>query len=103
MECVNQYSHAKANIKYMKNYDKSIESSYLMYLDANNLYGWAMSQKLPANDFKWVNNLSRFNQKFIKNYNENSDIGYFLDVDVEYPKNLFSSHKYLPFLPEIKN
>ena len=103
VECVNQYSHAKANIKYMKNYDKSIESSYLMYLDAKNLYGWAMSQKLPANGFKWVNNLSRFNQKFIKNYNENSDIGYFLEVDVEYPKNLFSSYKYLPFLPEIKN
>ena len=40
--------------KYMKNYDKMIESSYLMYLDADNLYGWAMSQKLPINDFKWV-------------------------------------------------
>ena len=38
----------------MKNYDKMIESSYLMYLDADNLYGWAMSQKLPINDFKWV-------------------------------------------------
>ena len=86
----------------MKNYDKNIESSYLMYLDANNLYGWVMSPKLHVNGFKWENDLSRFNEDFIKNYNENSDIGYFLEVDVEYPKKLFSSHKDLPFLPERK-
>ena len=96
------HRYAKANNKYMKNYDKNIESSYLTYLDANNLYGWAMSQKLPVNGFKWENDLSRFNEDFIKNYNENSDVGYFLEVDVEYPKKLFSSHKDLPFLPEIK-
>ena len=53
----------------------------------NNLYGWAISQKVPINDFKWVTNLSRFNENFIKSYNENSDIGHFLEVDVEYPKN----------------
>ena len=51
----------------MKNYDKSIKSSYLAFLDTNNLYGWAMSQKLPVNEFKWVKNLSRFNEDFIKN------------------------------------
>ena len=100
--CQSVHRYAKANNKYMKNYDKSIESSYLMYLDANNLYGWAMSQKLPVNGFKWENDLSRFNEDFIKNYNENSDVGYFLEVDVEYPKKLFSSHKDLPFLPERK-
>ena len=93
---------AKANNKYMKNYDKNIESSYLTYLDANNLYGWAMSQKLPVNGFKWENDLSRFNEDFIKNYNENSDIGYFFEVDVEYPKKLFGLHKDLRFLPERK-
>ena len=100
--CQSVYRYAKANNKYMKNYDKSIESSYLMYLDANNLYGWAMSQKLPVNGFKWENDLSRFNENFIKNYDENSDVGYFLEVDIEYPKQLWSYHKYLPFLPEIK-
>ena len=46
-----------------------------MHLDANNLYGWEMSQKLPVNGFKWVENLSNFNERFIKSYNENSDIG----------------------------
>ena len=84
----------------MKNYDKSTESSYLMYLDANNLYEWAMPKKLPINGFKWENDLSRFNERFIKNYNENSNVGYFLELDIEYPKQLWSFHKDLPFLPE---
>ena len=53
----------------MKIYDKSIDSSYLMYVDANNLYGWTMSKKLPVNGFKWKNDLLRFNEDFIKNYN----------------------------------
>ena len=92
--------YARANNKYMKNYDKNNESSYIEYLDANNLYGWAMSQKLPVNGFKWENDVSRFNEDFIKNYDENSDEGYFLEVDIEYPKQLFGSHKELPFLPE---
>ena len=86
----------------MKNYDKSIGSSYLMYLDANNLYRWAMSKKLPVNSFKWENDLSKFNENFIKNYSENSDVGYTLEVDVEYLKELWSFHKDLPFLPERK-
>ena len=72
-----------ANNKYMKNYDKKFESTYLMYLDANNLYGWAMSQKRPVNGFKWVKNLSTFNERFIKSYNENSNKGQFLEVDVD--------------------
>ena len=100
--CQSIHRYAKANNKYMKNYDKNIESSYLMYLDANNLYGWAMSQKLPVNGFKWENDLSRFNEDFIKKYNENSDVGYFLKVAIEYPKKLFGSHKDLLFLPERK-
>ena len=80
--CQAIYRYAKANNKYMNNYDKSIESSYLNYLDANNLYGWAISQKRRINGSKWVEDLSEFNEGFIKNYNENSDRGYFLEVDI---------------------
>ena len=80
------HRYAKANNKYMNNCDKSIESSYLMYLDASNLYGWTMSQKLPVTDFKWIEELSKFNESFMKNYDENSDKGYFVEVDVENPK-----------------
>ena len=62
-----------------------------------------MPQKLPLNGFMWYNNyLSDFSEDFIKNYNENSDVRYFLAVDVEYPKKLLSSHKDLPFLTERK-
>ena len=96
--CQAIFRYAKANNKYMNNYDKSIELSYLMDLDANNLNGWAMSQKLPINRFKWAEDLSEFNESFIKNYDGNSDREYFLEVDVEYPKNVFNSHKVLPFL-----
>ena len=94
--------YANANNKHMKSYNKSIISSYLMYLEANNLYGSAMSQKPPVNGFKWVKKLSKFNESSIKAYNENSDRGYFLEVDVEYPKNLFKLHKVLSFLLERK-
>ena len=61
-----------------------------------------MSQKLPVNAFKWVESLSKFNESFIKNYNENSNTGYFLEVDIDYPKELFSLHKDWPFLHESK-
>ena len=100
--CQATYRHAKANNKYMKNYVKNIESSYLKYLDANNLYGWAMSQKLLVDGFKWVKDLSKFDEDFIKKYDENSNTGYFLEVETEYPKSLFHSHKDFPFLSERK-
>ena len=97
--CHATHRYAKANNKYMKNYDKNKESSYIQYLDANNLYGWAMSQKLPVNDFKWVEN-NEINEDFIKNYDENNDKGYILEADVKYPKKLHDLHSDLPFLPE---
>ena len=62
-----------------------------------------MSQKLPVNGFKWEDDLSRFNERFIESYNKNSNKGYFLEADVEYPKKLFGPHKDLLFLPKRKN
>ena len=84
----------------LKNYDKNIESPYLMYLDANNLHEWAMSQILPINSFELMEQLCKFDERFIKNYDENNDKRIILEVDVEYLKNLFNLHCDLPFLPE---
>ena len=71
--CQAIHMSAKANNKYVKNCNDDTISSYLAYLDARNLYGWAMSQKLPVNGFKWVKTLSQFNEGFIRNYDENSN------------------------------
>ena len=100
--CHATYRYAKANNKYMKNYDKNKELSYIEYLDSSNLYGWTISQKLPVENFKWIekNDASRFDEKFIKNYDKNRDKGYTLEVDVEYPENLHTLHSDLPFFPE---
>ena len=95
--CQAIHKYAKANNKYMKSYNKDVISSYIEYLDAHNLYGWEMSQKLPVNGFICVKKLSRFNEIFIRNYDENSDQGYFLEVDVDYRKKLFDLHKDLHF------
>ena len=92
--------YAEANNKYIKNYDKNKESSFLMYFDANNLYRWAMSKNLPVDSFKWVDDLTMFTEDFIKGYDEESDIGYLLLVDIEYPKTLFMLRSDLPFLPD---
>ena len=74
--CHSIHRYAKANNKYMKHYNKK-ESSYLKYWDANNLYGWAMTQTVPANKFKRFEDISEFNPSFRKNYKEESDEGYF--------------------------
>ena len=86
--CQATYRYALANNKHMNNHDKNNESSYLEHLDANNLYGWAMSQKLPVRNFKKIekDNISKFDEEFIKNYDEDSDQGYILEVDVEFQK-----------------
>ena len=102
--CHSIHRYSKANNKYMKNYTNNEESSYIQYLDANNLYGWAMSKKSPTNGFKWIGNNEMAepvtNEEFIKNYNENDIKGYILEVDVKYPKNLHELYSDLLFLSE---
>ena len=100
--CQATHRYAKAKNKYMNNHDKNKESSYLEYLDANNLSGSAMSQKLPVRNFKWIEkgDISKFNEDFIKNYDENSDKGYIFEVDVKYPEKIRMLHSDLAFLPE---
>ena len=100
--CQSIHRYAKANNKYMKNYNRNIPSSFLLYLDANNLYGWAMCKKLPISNFKWTDYSSKYTENFIKNYDENSDGGSIRKVDVEFPKQLWGLYKDLPFLAERK-
>ena len=95
---INRY--AKANNNYIKEYDRNKESSYLKYWNVNTLYGWATSQKLPVDGFEWVKDTSQFNEDFMKSYNENSDQGYLLEVDIQYLEKLHELHNGLPFLPE---
>ena len=91
--------YAKADNKYMKDYNKDEEESFLQYNDANNnLYGFAMSEPLLVDGFEWMEDLSKIDEDFIKTYDENSDKGYILEVDVEYTKNLNDLHSDLPFL-----
>ena len=83
----------------MKDYDKNKELSHLKYWDVNNLYDWAMSQKLPVNNIKWVEDISEFDESFIKSYNE-SDEAYLFEKDIQYLEELHKLHDDLPFLPE---
>ena len=91
--------YGKANNKYMKNYDPSEESKYITYLDANNLYRWGMSQKLPYKNLRWVNE-----KKFVGlnplHINPDDDTGYIMQVDLEYPKELHEEHNDYPLAPE---
>ena len=98
--CHSIYRYAKDNNKYMKDYDKYKESSCLQCWDLNNLCGWPMLQKLPLSYSEWINDTSQFNEDFIKNYNEESEEGYFLEVDVQYFEKFYELHYDLPFLPE---
>ena len=92
---------AVANNKYMTSYDKQTASTYLMYLDANNLYGLAMSKYLPYKDFTWCHSLLTTDD--ILNYDETSDTGYILDVDLEYPPELHDLHSDYPLAPELNS
>ena len=97
------HRHAKANNKYMKNSDENEEYSFLEYLDANNLHGFAMSEPLPVNGFDWKEDLSIIDQDFIRNYDEDNDKGYILEVDIEYPKNLHDLHSDFIFTRKNEN
>ena len=97
------HRRAKAYDKYMSDYDSQQLSSFLMYLDANDLYGWAMCKKLPDGGFMWAKNLNKYTSDFIKNYDENSNLGYLLKVDIKFPKHLHKLHRDLPFLPVKRN
>ena len=89
----------KANNKYMEGYDEKKPSKYIVYLDANNLYGWAMSQYLPYGSFKWLSN-EELNNIDLGKYKEDSNDGLILEVDLEYPKDLHELHNDYPLAPE---
>ena len=78
------HRYAEANNKYMKNYDKNKESLFIKYLDTNNLYLWEMSQKLPVDGFKWKKNVLKFNEDFVKSYDEDS----IKDIYLKYMLNI---------------
>ena len=91
------HKYASANNKYMgAKFDSNEDTTYLQYLDANNLYGWAMSRPLPTGRFKWVD----VNPNEISELATRTDKGYLLDVDVSYPKELHNPHNDLPFMCE---
>ena len=89
--------YAKANDKYMKNYNPRKPSKYITYLDMNNLYGWTMSGCLPYGGFKWLKNADDFD---VDSISENGPAGYILKVDLEYPEELHLLHNDYPLAPE---
>ena len=91
--------HSKRNNKYVKNYDSTKENIFIMYFDANNLYGWAMTQYLPYGNFKWMTK-KEINDFCLGLVKENSLIVYILEVDLEYPSELHDSHNDYPLAPE---
>ena len=90
---------SEANNKYMENFDENKPSKYIMYLDANNLYGWAMSQYLPTGNFKWLTK-EQINKTNLANYSEEHDEGLLLEVDLDYPQELHDLHNDFPLAPE---
>ena len=89
--------YAKANNKYMKDYDPTKSSKYISYLDMNNLYGWAMGSYLPYGGFKWLKNVDNSD---VNSFSEISPIGYILNVDLKYPNELRVLHNDYPLPPE---
>ena len=96
------HRHAQANNPYLPNYDDSVPNSYIMYLDANNLYGWAMSQPLPTHGFRWLTDEEITNLD-ISAIPDDSTEGYILEVDLTYPTELHDDHNDYPLAPETFN
>ena len=92
--------YSKANNRYMCDYDPKKTSKFIQYLDANNLYGWAMSQNLPTHKFKWVKNITIEKVYKILSRVDQPKIGYIFEVDLEYPENLWELHNDYPLVPE---
>jgi hypothetical protein len=92
--------YAKANNKYLSDYNPEEQSTYISYLDANNLYGVSMSCKLPYGDFEWVNGDDLSLNDIMKYNEETDDIGYVLEVDLEYPQELHELHNDYPLACE---
>ena len=88
--------YAKANNKYMWDYDPNKQSTFITYLDKNNLYGWTMSKYLPYGKFEGLKNVDELDMSI----NEKSDVGYILEVDLKYPKELHELHSDYPLTPE---
>jgi hypothetical protein len=91
---------SKANNPYVPDYDPDEDSSYIMYLDANNLYGWAMSQPLPTGEFDWLNE-EEISNLDITQIPDDSDEGYIFEVDLKYPKELHDLHNAIRWLLKI--
>ena len=91
--------HSNANNKYTENYDSNKESVLIIYLDANNLYGWAMTQYSPYSGFKWLN-LREISDLCLDSMSENSSIGYIVEVVLEYPSELHDLHNDYPLAPK---
>ena len=89
--------HSKANNEYCPDYDPKKPSTFISYLHMNNLYGWAMNEYLPYGRFEWLENIDKFD---IMSINDKSSIGYFLEVDLEYPEELHKLHNDFPLAPE---
>eukprot|EP00438_Fugacium_kawagutii_P002275 Skav227368 [mRNA] locus=scaffold2373:95507:96952:+ [translate_table: standard] len=97
--CQVSHKQAVANNKYMEDdYDETKPSNYINYLDANNLYGLAMSQKLPIGTMKWAK--KKLTEQDIKDWDENNEFAYILEVDLEYPNHLHDEHSDYPLAPE---
>jgi hypothetical protein len=91
--------YARANNPYLDDYDNSRANSYIFYVDANNLYGWAMSEKLPMKDFRFLSRDEFERLDFLK-VPDDSDIGYIIECDLTYPKSLHDKHNDYPLAPE---